>query len=519
MEHVHLCLLPNTDDKCRYQHPKVSHSFFHFEPLQHPVGTELLKLAREMNIESEILSIAPILEYANYFYPSVLEEVFELQETLFSSPRWHDVREGIPEEAEPVKQVGTFLYILQKLTLWAKETTNYPADVVYCTDFDTLIAGVVHKKKYGSRLIYDIADIFYNEYPGLFNSMYRALSAMVEYIFSPYADIITGAGKRELEILQQHYFLKQPMYFIPNCSTDSEAFHSKEWRQPIRFFYQGIADKLRGVEALIDAIALVPQAQLHLRCLPSVYLDQIKDQVLQRKLEYRVFFLDAVEPDQVTAAAAASGDVGVSIIAMPHRDTSYYIKTAMTTKYIDYLKSGMPVLTLEEMEQGEITERYGCGVTIGGYSPEEIAKGMRYFLEHPEQYQEMSQNALRAHRELFDWAIYKPLWENIICGPLEIKLNYLDEEQLWMRQESVVWQKLFLKELRASLSENPYREKLGLQETVALRQSTNVLKMDIAQLYNENAYLQQQCNIIEYSRSWKITEPLRWLKRFLVSAF
>ncbi len=507
MDHVQLLLCPIDDDTCEVQGSNIDHSFFDFQPFEENYQERMLAVARELDIETEILSVAPVLAIESiYATPEILQEAYSLQESIFSSQRWSDVRKGIPEPLPLMENMGTLLGIVQKALLLAREAVAYPADIVCCSDYITLIAGVAHKKKYGSRLVYDIPDIFYNELPYLFCRLSRYIAAMIEYTFTPYADVVMSVGRRMIEILQQHYRLPQPMLFIPNCSGNTETFPVRECAERVRFYFQGIAKPLSGLEDIIQALELVPEALLVLRCLPSANLDLIKESVERSGVADRITFLDPVPPDRLVHDSATSGDVGISLISVPVHDPSYYVKIAMTTKFVDYVQAGMPVLTMEEMEQGAVTERYNCGVTIGTCTPESIAAGMRYFIDHRDEYREMSANALRAHRELFSWDQYEPLFVDAVCKPQPgaPQMLYLSEEQLWQRQEREIWQTEFITELLATQRyDNELLEK----------------QREMDALWWENQGLEQLCGEYENSTSLRLTEPLRKLRGFFRRLF
>lgn len=529
---VHVLAQANPDEHFHLILPNVSHTFVHIEREQSLNLPLLLNLAAKLDVKEEILAVAPMLFSSRPYHKEELGRLLQMQEDLFSSDRWAEVRAGIPQEATDAQQMGSWIWLLETFLRWAQAAVQIPADVIYCNDVETLLCGVAHKKRYGSRLIYDAHDVFYDLGPQQLCRTHRYFLAMLENEGIRYADAVISIGRTALQLIKTIHSYIGPMYFIPNCTVEngesSHGFSAKTSASPLRFYYHGIAHPLRGLEKVIQALRFVDNAVLNLRCLPTPYLDVLRQAAKQAGVADRVFFLDAVLAQEIPLATAKSADVGIAFWDnQEYERMSLGLKISLNNKFIEYLKAGVPVLTMKGTEQGDVVEQYSCGL-VGRCSIEDLTEKMKWFCAHSEQYIQMSENALRASKELFDWLNYKELLQNIVSGKSGLADPYnANPEPKYLLYEKRIWQRLYYQYFYQN---RRFQEEFKHLEDFAFSardvENSNKLSAELAgqltglqaeyrMLRQQNMWLQQKYVGLLYSKSWRITKPVRWLARRL----
>ena len=336
-------LRPIPDESIHLALPNLDYHFFKWVPLPYPASQTLCKNAKEMDVLQDILPACPLLLDDEYYMKNNMVFQQELQDKMIHAKRWEEVLEGIPEEADLLSQIGWVISFMDCTIQWAYEGINYPADVVYCNDIDTLLCGVAHKKKYGSRLIYDEHDIYSDMFPGHFPRMHRNLLALLEYKLLPYVDVLLGVSESEINWIKKTNGVRVQSAVICNC-TDSDAvssFSSKTPQVPLRVYYHGTIDNSRGVAETIKALALVDDVILVLRCFDCDYLETMKELVKELSLQKRVSFLTPVESTIVAKVAREDGDIGIHACS---NIKSIDIEVSLTNKFIEYLTAGLPVI-------------------------------------------------------------------------------------------------------------------------------------------------------------------------------
>lgn len=443
-DEVLLCARPIPDNQVYLSLPNLKYSFFNWEPYPYPANKKLKDALVAMDMFDDIWPTAPALLDEHYYEPDSLDFEKRVQDTLMETPQWKEVLEGIPEEADPVKQTGWVFGFLDCSIQWAKDVVSESADVIYCNDIDTLLAGAAHKKRHNSRLIYDAHDIYCDIFPGVFPRMHRNMLALHERQLLQYADALLGVSQSELDWMVKTYQVDIPQAVIHNCVEDTiyESFAAKTFSLPLRLYYHGNADPTRGIGNVIDAVALVPDVVFNVRCLPGGYLDVLKEKVHAMGLEERVRFLDPVPSSEASEAARKDGDIGIHACSTAK---SVDIEVSLTNKFIEYLKAGLPIITSPIREQAQIVRQYGTGYVLNDDSVESVALTLRQAISEIKKLPRLSKNALRASVKLFDWNIYRGKLVNIVTGRIVTKPRQRSvalDEAFTLRHELAAWKKV-----------------------------------------------------------------------------
>lgn len=459
-EHVHILARPIPDDNFYLEAANITHTFFVWEPSVYPCTPKLREIAKELKIFDILWPTVPLLLEDEYYSPEVMEEARTLSDHLMQTGRWDEVLQGLAENVSDDQQVGWIVSFLDSVLQWAQKAVDIPADIVYCNDVDTLLCGVAHKKKYGSRLVYDAHDIACDMFPYGFPRQYRNFLARFEYAFIHHADCLIAPNESAVHWLKETYHCKIPGIAVSNCmhsDTNRIAIHDPHF--PLRLYYHGFCDPSRGIDNMIRAIGLTQNTELLLRLLPSEYEKILHQLTKKLNLENRVRFLPTVLPENTVSSANRDGDVGIyASSVLP----CINLKLALTNKFIEYLKAGLPVITVPSAEHTRIMEQYHAGYVIPDNSPESIAQAINKFTAVPGDYKKMASASLQAAREQFDaqthrerllYAVFNTDVENktqqiirpSLCPSVSIEEDYLS-------RELAAWQNAYLSKQEHYLS-------------------------------------------------------------------
>jgi glycosyltransferase involved in cell wall biosynthesis len=321
-----------------------------------------------------------------------------IQECQLQDARWQELHQSVCKEVmDPREDYEALCRVFEVLLQWADFACQQPADCVYCVDLPTLPAGVAHKLKYGSRLIFDAHEIYCDMAPGLQSRLFKQAFALLEWQLVGLADCVLGVSESHVEWMRRTYDLPaDKVRCVPNCFALGQTVAPPPPRtpgKPLRLYYHGNSDPFRGLDTITRAVATAPEIHLVLRCPPSPTLDEVQRLAGELGMADRLKVLPLVKPDQMIAAIRAEADVGIHITL--DRPLSLTLKVALTNKFIEYLAAGIPVLTAPLEEQARLVREHDIGYVLPGNSVEAVRCGLLWMLENRDRLSEMG---LRAHQ-------------------------------------------------------------------------------------------------------------------------
>jgi glycosyltransferase involved in cell wall biosynthesis len=298
-------------------------------------------------------------------------------------------------------------------------------DVVHAHDANMLLVGWILARAWGAKLVYDSHE--------LWDSMYQFEREQTEKSALP-------AGKKrktiqEIErtrqverwLIKRAYALisvnnslcrmlnetaKLPPELCVTLRNTSEYFASTDKPLPLlrEYFnlrpetqvilYQGEIKSARGIEPLLSALELLPQADFALVLMGSIpnaaYAQQLHQRVAESKhLQGRVLFKERVQRNELLAWTA-SADLGIAPI-LNIRANNYY---CLPNKLFEYLQAEVPCATSDFPELKAIVEGYDVGFTFNPEHLQTLADALTAFFQDPERAARYRKNARNAKHEL-----------------------------------------------------------------------------------------------------------------------
>jgi glycosyltransferase involved in cell wall biosynthesis len=281
-------------------------------------------------------------------------------------------------------------------------------DVIHCNDLDTLLVGVLAKRRYGCRLIYD-AHEFYPRSDPAGRWLDITFFSTIERMLIRKADAVVTVNPPLAEAMRAAYRLPK-VHAVANAEpwvgTPAKRIGSNMDRLAAgrcKFLFQGRFTPGRGIDELIEAWARVDgtRAALFLRGPDNMWrhgaITLAADLGL---LDRSIYFLDAVSEDQLVAAATEA-DVGI----IPYRPLIINDRLSCPNKLSQYLHAGLMVLANDLTYVRSVLSEAQAGLFYDSARPATLAEAVHRVVDNPELLRRGRENAVRYARDRFNWQI------------------------------------------------------------------------------------------------------------------
>ncbi|MCQ9206021.1 MAG: glycosyltransferase, partial [Omnitrophica bacterium] len=274
--------------------------------------------------------------------------------------------------------------------------------VVHCHDLDTLSIGVMLKKKYSIKLIYDAHEIFAYMIERVTNKCVVGGAFILEKILLRYVDHIITVNKP----LHTYFSSRspKPISIVMNC----KQLISKEYQPPpsniFTVIYIGTLHKNRMFPQLIDTIGFLSDIKLILAGQKGSLYELVK----QKSSQYpNIEFLGTISTTEVIPKTLKSN----AVICMIN-PTDKNNKLGLANKQFEAMVCARPIITTKGTYAGRLTHKLCCGLVID-YNKSALREAILKLKNNPKMCEEFGKNALGA-------AINKYNWENEESKLLEV---------------------------------------------------------------------------------------------------
>lgn len=294
-------------------------------------------------------------------------------------------------------------------TFWKyiQESTEKP-DVIHCNDLDTLLVGVLAKRRYGCRLVFD-AHEFYPRSDPAGRWLDITFFSMIERLLIRNADAVVTVNPPLAEAMRAAYGLAEvhsvanaePWTGRPTKPVGTEMDRLAKGR--CKFLFQGRFTPGRGLDELVTAWASVDDARaaLFLRGPDNMWREGLRNYAAELNLLDRsIYFLDAVSEDQLVSAAAEA-DVGI----IPYRPLIINDRLSCPNKLSQYLHAGLMVVTNNLPYVKSIVAEAEAGLAYDSDRLETLVDIVDRILADPELLHRCQCNALLFARRRFNWQV------------------------------------------------------------------------------------------------------------------
>jgi glycosyltransferase involved in cell wall biosynthesis len=234
--------------------------------------------------------------------------------------------------------------------------------LVIANDWPALVVAAEYKRQSGAFLHYDTHEFATLEFDesAWWRFVYKPMVTQLERAHIDAADSVSTVGPRLAEALQAHYCLIERPAVVRNIPDriDLPCPVPPSW--PLRILYHGQVLPDRGLETLIDSIAMwqAPHTLTIRGDGNNRYIAGLKQRAVRTGRAELVTFEAAVQPDQVMPMAAATADLGVHFTPLG-TDQRHF---SMPNKLFEYIGSGLAVAVSPGADLKRLVEAFGVGV-------------------------------------------------------------------------------------------------------------------------------------------------------------
>ena len=323
-------------------------------------------------------------------------------------------RRGLLSRARFIFAVLRVQFAPAAMVFWAElnEMPKKP-DVIHCNDLDTLLVGVLGKRRFGCRVVYD-AHEFWPVADSLCSWLDTTFFSLIERMLIGKADAVVTVNPLLGEEIRRTYGLKR-VYSVPNVEPwvdDRSVPTAKSAMSELaagrtKFLFQGRFTVARGIDELILAWAEVDhsKAALFLRGPDNAWRrTMMADADRLGLLDESIYFLDAVSEDELVAAAAEA-DVGI----IPYLPLAVNERLSCPNKLSQYLHAGLMVLTNDLPYVRSVVEEAGAGTFYDSRWLSSLVHAVDRIAADSEMLRRCKGNARRFARDSFNWQAYQDI--------------------------------------------------------------------------------------------------------------
>lgn len=320
-----------------------------------------------------------------------------------------EVRDGseIQRVARRGPPIPGVRFVIHEWRLARRLAALRPA-ILHAHDTNALVPVALAARRLGIPYVYDAHDLWLGRPRRGRGRVYFFLSQLyhriVERLLVPRAAATLTVSPPIAGHLRRRYGLPV-VHLVPNYPEAGPTPERRELRdlpggdaidpaRPVVLYLGGLMGG-RGLEQLVDAIALVPEVQLVMLG-SGAEEERIRERAAERGAS--VVLLPPVAPDRVEAYAA-SADVGVSPIVPSCLNYRY----SLPNKLFQYMAAGIPVVASDFRQVREVVEGSGSGTVVDTTRPEAIAKGIRRVLADAAGAAAMGERGRAAVRDRYHW--------------------------------------------------------------------------------------------------------------------
>jgi len=280
-------------------------------------------------------------------------------------------------------------------------------DVIHCNDLDTLLVGVIAKKRYGCRVVYDAHEFYPVSDPdGRWIDI--TVFKFIERVLIRQTDASLTVNPMLAELMADCYGLEK-VHSLPNAEpwiapSERAPFASDMQRLAagrVKFLFQGRFSPGRGIDELIEGWAGTDpeKCALFLRGPDNIWRQRAQEMAAALGiLDRNLYFLPAVTEDELVAAAAEA-DVGV----IPYRPKIINDKYACPNKMSQYLHAGVAVLANDLPYVRSVIEEAAAGEFYSSFDVSTLAAAVNKLLSDPDAISRHRLNGQAYAKETFNW--------------------------------------------------------------------------------------------------------------------
>ena len=284
----------------------------------------------------------------------------------------------------------------------------YRPHLVIVVDFKAVLGGLALAKTLSVPLIYYCLDIgVKNELVGI-----QKLLLSFERRFSKYFNLIIFPEENRAKFFRRMTGIRQKIMVVYNAvSKNTIPFRKTSLKNILAekgfnfrwivFRHGGIGEDQCIEESILAMEHLPVEAGLVIVGYSNEeYLEKIKQLILQKNLEKRVFLLGILQRKDILGLLP-SVDIGLALYKPTSINKRFYGTGAV--KLAEYIASGIPSVVNDNKMMRELNKKVGAFVFANPYSPESIANAVKEVISNPQKAKKLGQNTRKAFETFYNF--------------------------------------------------------------------------------------------------------------------
>ncbi|SIR20388.1 Glycosyltransferase involved in cell wall bisynthesis [Bosea sp. TND4EK4] len=292
-------------------------------------------------------------------------------------------------------------------------------DTIHCNDLDTLLVGVVARKRYGCRVVYD-AHEYYPHCDPYARWLDIWIFSAIEWLLLRRTDAVVTINQPMAEQMSAAYGYR-PIYAVPNAEPRADVAvvpmrtaMTDQSDGRLKCLVQGRYSPKRGMEEVIEGWRHVDprKAALFLRGPENEHSRRGRELAARLGLLDRsVYFLPAVTEDELVAAAAEA-DIGI----IPYLSDFMIYEYACPNKLAQYMHAGLALLSNDLAYVRSVIEWGHAGLIYRVGESGSLAAAVHRLADDADLLSRLKQAATEFARETFNWQAYSPIFDALYRG-------------------------------------------------------------------------------------------------------
>jgi hypothetical protein len=245
---------------------------------------------------------------------------------------------------------------------------------IHCNDLNTLGVVLFLSRRDLKKVIYDAHELYPEQYEN--NSIKYKIWTFIEKHLVKKINIIIVPELHRANYIKQKYTLKTNPYVINNF-PEYQIISPKNIKRELNLSndkiiicYQGVIGQKREIENTIESLKFLPEDFILLLIGYGFgdYIEQLKQHIIERKLENRVFFYGKVRPEEMLQTVSGC-DISIALY-QNDRINSYL---CASNKVFDAIMAGVKIIT-NDYPSLKMLIKYRFVRLISNTNPKAIAK-------------------------------------------------------------------------------------------------------------------------------------------------
>ncbi len=272
---------------------------------------------------------------------------------------------------------------------------KFKPDLIYCMNLPSLHIGIIGKKFFKSKCVYDSHDLYVDQTRRK-NSpiIIRKITMMYEKFLAIKADIVIQTTDSRCKQFNNYYGIEPLKIMNKPLSPPKDVRMPKSIEKYLNsdkniVGYVGAILPHRGLEQLVEAVSDINNVQI-------VILGYARGKWAEnfiRKNKDKIILIPAVKPHEITTALSVF-DIGISLIQ--NYGLSYYY--SCPTKVFELVVAGVPQVASNFPEIGKLIEGNPIGPVGKVVNPaniDEIKKAIVELITSPKKYNQYKLNCFK----------------------------------------------------------------------------------------------------------------------------